>query len=33
MNADAIKARIAGNVLRARQERLPFHATEPTRDR
>src|SRR5690606_290274 len=28
MNADAIKARIAGNVLRARQERLPFPARE-----
>lgn len=32
MNADAIKARIAGNVLRARQERLPFSAWESTRD-
>ena len=32
MNADAIKARIAGNVLRARQERLPFHARQSTRD-
>jgi hypothetical protein len=32
MNADAIKARIADNVQRARQERLPFAARESTRD-
>lgn len=32
MNIDTVKARIAGNVLRARQERLPFSARESTRD-